>query len=56
VRAQVRALLDRHATSAVVDEIHVVERIPVDRRHNAKIDRPAVAAALAQTASDARRA
>jgi acyl-CoA synthetase (AMP-forming)/AMP-acid ligase II len=56
VRSQVRALLDRHATSALVDEVHVVERIPVDRRHNAKIDRPAVAAALAETASDARRA
>lgn len=44
---ELRELVDRYEPSRGVDRIVVVERIPVDRRHNAKIDRPKVAKELA---------
>lgn len=45
--AELRELLDAHPSTRPVDRLEIVERLPVDRRHNAKIDRPAVAARLA---------
>src|SRR5437867_1741424 len=38
----------RHLAWAHIDSIHVVPNIPVDRRHNAKVDYPALQALLDQ--------
>ncbi|HEY8546480.1 MAG TPA: fatty acid CoA ligase family protein [Acidimicrobiales bacterium] len=41
-----------HGATRSVDRFVVVDRLPVDRRHNAKIDRPRVAADLARRTPD----
>lgn len=46
VDAAARQALARHVPWALVDDVIVVERIPVDRRHNAKVDYPALTALL----------
>mgnify|MGYP001295981051 FL=1 len=48
VAAELRELVDRHETTRGITEFVEVERLPVDRRHNAKIDRPALGARLAR--------
>ena len=48
VATELRALVDRHATTRGLTEFVEVGRLPVDRRHNAKIDRPALGARLAR--------
>jgi acyl-CoA synthetase (AMP-forming)/AMP-acid ligase II len=51
-RAATVAELERrtaaHESTRLVDRVVVVDRLPVDRRHNAKIDRPRIAADLAR--------
>lgn len=36
-----------HEATSLIERVVLMDRLPVDQRHNAKIDRPAVAAALA---------
>ena len=47
---ELRSRLERFAATRLVDRVEVVGTLPVDRRHNAKIDRPAIAASLAAAA------
>ncbi len=44
---ELRSRLEQQAATRLVDRLEVVASLPVDRRHNAKIDRPAIAACLA---------
>lgn len=44
--AELRSLLADHEATRLVDDVIFVARVPVDRRHNAKIDRPALARTL----------
>ena len=48
VTAELRKLADRYAATRGITEFVQVRRLPVDRRHNAKIDRPALGAKLAR--------
>lgn len=48
VVAELRELVDRYPTTRGITEFVEVRRLPVDRRHNAKIDRPALGARLAR--------
>src|SRR5690606_7843115 len=51
-----RSVLDRLAqfeASSAVDRVAFVDRLPVDRRHNAKLDRPRIAATVAALGPDA---
>ena len=48
VTAELRELVDRYPTTRGVTEFVEVRRLPVDRRHNAKVDRPALGAKLAR--------
>jgi acyl-coenzyme A synthetase/AMP-(fatty) acid ligase len=46
------ALLDlarSHPSTELVERVHFMDRLPVDRRHNAKIDRPRIAADIMAT-------
>jgi olefin beta-lactone synthetase len=47
--ANAAASLERHLAWARLDDIRVVDRVPVDRRHNAKIDYPALETLLADS-------
>lgn len=42
VAAELRALADRFDSTRLIDDIQFLDRLPVDRRHNAKIDRPGI--------------
>jgi hypothetical protein len=44
-----REFLDRHLRLAHVDEVRVCREIPIDRRHNAKIDYPRLSRLLSST-------
>ncbi|MEU3309108.1 fatty acid CoA ligase family protein [Nocardiopsis sp. NPDC006832] len=48
VAAELRALAERNESTRGLTEFVEVRRLPVDRRHNAKIDRPALGASLAR--------
>jgi acyl-CoA synthetase (AMP-forming)/AMP-acid ligase II len=49
-RAQIESglltLARSHRSTELVERVHFLDRLPVDRRHNAKIDRPRIAADL----------
>ena len=45
--AELRAIADAHESTRGVERFVVVDHLPVDRRHNAKIDRPKLARELA---------
>lgn len=47
VERELRTLLQGRDSTVGIERIVFVDRLPVDRRHNAKIDRPALAASLA---------
>ncbi len=47
IEAELRALAADHDATAGLDRFVFVDRIPLDKRHNAKIDRPGLAAILA---------
>jgi acyl-coenzyme A synthetase/AMP-(fatty) acid ligase len=49
--AELLELARSHDSTRLVDRVHFLDRIPVDRRHNAKIDRPALAARLSADGS-----
>lgn len=40
---ELRAMATAHPATVGIDAFHLVDELPVDRRHNAKIDRPALA-------------
>ena len=44
VEEDLRKLAQRHGATEGIDRFVFIDRLPVDRRHNAKIDRPALAA------------
>lgn len=46
LRAEVRQLLAEHEATRGIREVTIVDPLPVDKRHNAKIDRPALGAKL----------
>lgn len=48
VAAELRELVDRYDTTRGLTEFVEIRRLPVDRRHNAKIDRPGLGAQLAR--------
>lgn len=48
VAAELRSLMARHEATRGLTAFVEIRRLPVDRRHNAKIDRPALGAALAR--------
>ena len=48
VIAELRELMHRYPTTRGITEFVEVRRLPVDRRHNAKIDRPGLGAKLAR--------
>ncbi len=48
VATELRTLLDRYDATQGLTKFADVRRLPVDRRHNAKIDRPALGATLAR--------
>jgi len=48
LEAELRARADAHEATRPVERFVFMERLPVDRRHNAKIDRPALAASLSR--------
>jgi hypothetical protein len=41
--SRARKLAQRHEATEGIDRFVFIDRLPVDRRHNAKIDRPALA-------------
>ena len=45
--ALLRELAERHDATAGIERFVFLDVLPVDRRHNAKIDRPALAAQVA---------
>lgn len=47
VRGELAELAERHEATRGITDFAFLTRLPVDRRHNAKIDRPALTAALA---------
>lgn len=47
VEALVTELAATHERTRLIERVVLMDRLPVDQRHNAKIDRPAIAAALA---------
>ncbi len=46
VATELRELADRYPATRLVSEFRFLDRLPVDRRHNAKIDRPGIARRL----------
>lgn len=48
VEALVADVAAAHDSTRAIERIVLMDRLPVDQRHNAKIDRPAIAAALAE--------
>ena len=48
IAAELRNMMDRHEATRGLTAFVELRRLPVDRRHNAKIDRPALGAALAR--------
>lgn len=48
LRSDLLAVAADHEATALVRSVVFVDRIPVDRRHNAKIDRPALARSVAR--------
>jgi len=46
LEGELRSFLDGHDATRLVDRITFIDRLPVDRRHNAKIDRPRLAREL----------
>ncbi|MTV24616.1 AMP-binding protein [Nitriliruptoraceae bacterium ZYF776] len=55
LRSELRELVDRYPTTRGIRAFVVVPKLPVDRRHNAKIDRPALGAKIAARAARRRR-
>jgi acyl-CoA synthetase (AMP-forming)/AMP-acid ligase II len=55
VEADLLALARSHRATDLVERVHFMDRLPVDRRHNAKIDRPRIAAEISSARQPSRR-
>ena len=48
VLRELRELAGAHESTKGIDSFAVIDQLPVDKRHNAKIDRPALAARVTE--------